>query len=306
TGFRVIVSTDNQIQKDFKYELPKSGMYVFKVNFYGKTKDGATYLLKDLGELKNEGSSGIVLGGGEHTVTLLYERAYQSLLDEIELMVKYEDVTSKADYLVLDLSSNEMRTSVTGPDIKDGLCRTDELWLKRIHSNINYHNCFYIGIFEITQKQFKTTSNKNPSAYLGDIRPVENVSYKTTSEFLEKLVEKTGNKFNLPTEEQWEYACTTDVQDMDEVGRYADDSDDGKGGYSEHTVVGSYSPNKWGLYDMLGNVCEWCKENNDIYVVRGGGWRDEARDCCYWSRIEVANDSYHNDRYGFRVVLPQY
>lgn len=150
---------------------------------------------------------------------------------------------------------------------------------------------FYIGVFPITQKQFFLVYGSNPSNYQGDTRPVEKVNYgilrgeskgagwPSSNEvdedsFLGKLRAKTGRDFDLPTEAQWEYACragtttalntgknlTWPSQDsaMDEAGRYLSNQKDGRGGYSEHTKVGSYLPNAWGLYDMHGNVRECC------------------------------------------------
>ena len=150
---------------------------------------------------------------------------------------------------------------------------------------------FYIGVFPITQEQFFLVYGSNPSNYQGDTRPVEKINYgilrgeskgagwPSSNEvdedsFLGKLRAKTGRDFDLPTEAQWEYACragtttalntgknlTWPSQDsaMDEAGRYLSNQKDGRGGYSEHTKVGSYLPNAWGLYDMHGNVRECC------------------------------------------------
>lgn len=150
---------------------------------------------------------------------------------------------------------------------------------------------FYIGVFPITQKQFSLVYGSNPSNYQGDTRPVEKINYgilrgeskgagwPSSNEvdedsFLGKLRAKTGRDFDLPTEAQWEYACragtttalntgknlTWPSQDsaMDEAGRYLSNQKDGRGGCSEHTKVGSYLPNAWGLYDMHGNVRECC------------------------------------------------
>lgn len=150
---------------------------------------------------------------------------------------------------------------------------------------------FYIGVFPITQKQFFLVYGSNPSNYQGDTRPVEKINYgilrgeskgagwPSSNEvdedsFLGKLRAKTGRDFDLPTEAQWEYACRAGIttalntgknltwpsQDsaMDEAGRYLSNQKDGRGGYSEHTKVGSYQPNAWGLYDMHGNVRECC------------------------------------------------
>lgn len=151
---------------------------------------------------------------------------------------------------------------------------------------------FYMGVFEVTQKQWQLVMGTTPSSDKGDFRPVECISYgmiRGTSNgagwpthnqvdatsFMGVFRVKTGLTFDLPTEAQWEYACragtstalnsgkdltaTETCSNMAEVGRYSYNRSDGKGGYtSGHTKVGSYLPNAWGLYDMHGNVYEWC------------------------------------------------
>ena len=150
---------------------------------------------------------------------------------------------------------------------------------------------FYIGVFEVTQKQWQLVTGTTPSYYKGDTRPVEGVSYNDirgtvngaawptngqvdAGSFLGKLRARTAITLDLPTEAQWEYACragtstalnsgnnlTNAISDasVSEVGRYYYNQSDGKGGYSQHTKVGSYKVNAWGLYDMHGNVMEWC------------------------------------------------
>ena len=171
---------------------------------------------------------------------------------------------------------------------------------------------FYIGIFEVTQKQYQNVMGSNPvsvSGEIGNTRPVAYVSYEnirgaktatqwqtdpnpTADSFAGKLIEKCKSRdpatgkydvavqgFDLPTDFQWEYACragtvgafnTTNSYDStktDEqmaqlklLGRYSGNTGDGKGGFAQHTVVGNYLPNGWGLYDMHGNVWEWCRD----------------------------------------------
>jgi len=152
---------------------------------------------------------------------------------------------------------------------------------------------FYIGVFTVTQKQWDLVMGGiNPSTHPGDTRPVETVSYDMirgsgngaqypasnqvdAGSFMGVLRTKTLLTFDLPTEAQWEYACragTTNALNSDknlsatytfcpnmaEVGRYDNNKNDGKGGYNEHTKVGCYAPNAWGLYDMHGNILENC------------------------------------------------
>ena len=215
---------------------------------------------------------------------------------------------------------------------------------------------FYIGVFEVTQKQFELIKGYNPSCYLGETRPVEYVSYdvlRGTSKganwpadnevdddsFFGLLRTKTQKSFDLPTEAQWEYACRaktttawnngtniTNVYtdgNLDKLGRYFHNVDDNKGGYEEHTTVGSYLCNNWGLYDMHGNVDELCldwydtyddtiiidpvgPESGDDHPIRGGSWNvryyDSARGCRSANRLDIGSGSTFDDT-GFRVVL---
>lgn len=145
---------------------------------------------------------------------------------------------------------------------------------------------YYIGVFEVTQKQYELVTGNNPSSNKGDLRPVEEVSWnmirgnssicnwpsvKTIdpNSFIGLIRSKTGLPLDLPTEAQWEYACRAGTtssynnggdkeEDLKKLGRYFDNRLDGRGGYSSHTTVGSYAPNAWGLYDMHGNELEWC------------------------------------------------
>ena len=205
---------------------------------------------------------------------------------------------------------------------------------------------FYIGVFEITQKQYQLVTGSNPSSYKGDMRPVENVSWNdirgnsstynwpnvTTvdpSSFMGRMQSKTGLNFDLPTESQWEYACRAGTtssynnggssnNDLKQLGRFSGNQSDGRGGYSPHTTVGSYSPNAWGLYDMHGNVWEWCLDwygglNSDpatdfpgsssgsYRMLRGGSWNYVA-DYCTSSSWDRSNPSGYNFNDGFRLA----
>jgi len=132
----------------------------------------------------------------------------------------------------------------------------------------------------------------NPSHYKGPRNPVENVSWDDCQEFLVELNAKTGGrggKFVLPTQAQWEYTCragSTDKfcfgDDEKQLGKYAwyrANSDD------KTHLVGGRKPNAWGLYDMHGNVWEWCQDWYGTYkegsyrVSRGGSWGDVGRNC---------------------------
>ena len=212
---------------------------------------------------------------------------------------------------------------------------------------------FYIGVFQVTQKQYKLIKGKNPSLFKGPMRPVDGVSYEDIrgkrkgaqwpennlvdkNSFFGILRAKTKLAFDLPTEAQWEYACragtTTawnngaDITDkekdpeLDKLGRYLRNGAVSiKDGTSAHAIVGSYQPNVWGLYDMHGNVREWCldwydeclyneetdpkgPESGEYRVIRNGGWPDDAYFCRSASRFRLPPDTDRND-HGFRVIL---
>lgn len=152
---------------------------------------------------------------------------------------------------------------------------------------------FYLGVFEVTQEQWQTVMGSNPSTFKGPKLPVETVSWNDCQSFLIKLKERTGRKFALPTEAQWEYACRAGTTTRYSFGDAEDSFDEYVWfmGNSENTThpVGEKKPNPWGLYDIHGNVMEWCADGYAPYpsgdvtdpqgallgssrVVRGGDW----------------------------------
>ncbi len=270
---------------------------------------------------------------GKHRMTWNVTADYPNLSCE-KFSVKMTALTGGAPYMVVDLSggvdaenypvsylsavpeggwTDEYKTTklvlrLIPPGTFMMGSPTDELghnWYKTANSWDEWGNSetlhqvtltkpFYIGVFEVTQKQCELVTGDNPtwSGRRGDSRPVEGMSYASIrgtlngamwpihnqvdeSSFMGKLRTKTNALFDLPTEAQWEYACragtstslnsgknitgTESCPNMSEVGRYRGNIKDGKGGYSDsHTTVGSYLPNAWGLYDMHGNLAEWC------------------------------------------------
>ena len=187
---------------------------------------------------------------------------------------------------------------------------------------------FHIGAFEVTQEQYQKVMGKNPSHFKGPNNPVEKVTWDEAVEFcrrLSKLPEEkaAGHVYRLPTEAEWEYACragtTTkfsfgdDEGQLDQYAWYRDS----KGTKGTHPV-GEKKPNPWGLYDMHGNVGEWCQDRFGEYprgpvtdptgpttgsgrVLRGGGWFYHAWYCLSGRRGRYNPAlSYYSE--GFRVA----
>ncbi len=193
---------------------------------------------------------------------------------------------------------------------------------------------FFMGKYEVTQEQYQVVMGNNPSNFKGAKRPVEKVSWDKAVEFCQKLSQKTGKTYRLPSEAEWEYACragsttpfyfgetiTPDLVNYD--GSSSPYGSAPKGLYRQQTTdVGSFPPNSFGLYDMHGNVWEWCSDKwhgnyngaptdgsswetgtDDNRVVRGGSWYGDAVGCrsAYRSRNSVGN---RGSSFGFRVAL---
>ncbi len=124
---------------------------------------------------------------------------------------------------------------------------------------------FYLGKFEVTQEQWMVVMGKNPSNTKGEKLPVTNVSWDDCQEFINKLNSMNKGRFRLPSEAEWEYACragsTTTFSFGDKIT--PKDANFSRSKLNKTTPVGSYKPNAFGLYDMHGNVVEWC---NDWYA----------------------------------------
>ena len=297
---------------------------------------------------------------------------------DLAFTAEYDDLQQ---YLVIDLSGGT--DAATYPvdylaDIPEGgwtdEYKTTKLVMRRIDpgtftkassSQVTLTQPYYIGVFELTQRQWELVMGTRPSAFSNSVcyatRPVEKVSYNQIRgadlgrwwpqmnavddvSFMGKLRAKTGRLFDLPTEAQWEYACragtTTDLNtgknlaasngvdgNMAEVGRYYYNSGRYNDSYSYDSTdelgtakVGSYVPNAWGLYDMHGNVNEFCldwylaeevsgtndpvgPETGTQRSVRGGSWGNYSTWCKSSARgLNLAPNSVDATR-GFRLVI---
>ena len=326
---------------------------------------------------------------GEHTVKWDWmAQGIEAVSENVTFLVEYA-WEEEPRYCVVDLSAGAGATNYPVEFLAeppDGGFNTDEfktgkLALRRVDpthdwnggafmmgksvfdgregTNTRLTNAYYIGVFEMTQRQWELVEGWNPAKWQqGGTWPVEYVSYETirgtqegaqwpkgrgvdADSFAGKLRARTGLGFDLPTEAQWEFACRagteTDLNsgknltnggedaEMGKVGRYGSNS---LGVTNRTASVGSYDPNAWGLYDMHGNVREWCldwyganlpgglepdgpdSDEDKTRVVRGGGWSSDAEHCTSAyresaaERMEGTEPSFASIDLGLRLCIP--
>ena len=369
---------------DINYEI-RSDDAEAKFFVYPKGEDRRLGTPIVMHTLSGDGATNAV-GVGTHSM-IWDAKADMPAFHTTNFVVTIQAISQGAQYLVVDLSGGTnavtypVRYSTTPPDVTTDKCRTTELWLRLVlpgtfmmgspttekhhGSNEQLHPVrltrpYYIGVFELTQKQWLLISGtQNAIYYAGECRPVDAVSYSMIrgsslgaqwprsyavddDSFIGIMRRRTALNFDLPTEAQWEYACratTTNVwnsgaegiwsgyhgdyQDNSELnilGRYGHDRGDGHDSYSEHTKVGLYLPNAWGLYDMHGNVYEWCLDGykslmadyeeidpvgadaTGSRVYRSGYWDSNAADCRASWRSSRTPESVIKGSFGFRLV----
>ena len=190
---------------------------------------------------------------------------------------------------------------------------------------VTFTNDYYIGKYEVTQALWQAVMGNNPSNFKGDNLPVEKVSWDDCQEFISKLNRITGKTFRLPTEAEWEYAARGGKKsrgyqycgsnNISDVAWYGDNS-----GSKTH-AVGSKQANELGIYDMTGNVWEWCQDwcgkyssssqvnptgatSGSIRVFRGGSVSNAARGCCLSCRGGDTPGNRYRDL-GLRLVLSE-
>ena len=196
---------------------------------------------------------------------------------------------------------------------------------KPVH-RVTLTNNYYIGKYEVTQALWQAVMGSNPSQIKGDNLPVETVDWNDCQGFISKLNAMTGKRFRLPTEAEWEYAARggkksrgyqySGSNTLGDVAWY-----DGNSGFKTH-AVGTKQPNELGIYDMAGNVLEWCQDRYGSYssspqtnptravggagrVNRGGSLADPARDCRTSFRSTLVTSDIRSSVLGLRLVLSE-
>ena len=178
---------------------------------------------------------------------------------------------------------------------------------------------FYMAKYEVTQEQWEAVMGNNPSEIKGVKLPVTQVSWEDCQEFIKKLNRKTTGGYRLPTESEWEFACRAGTTTAYSFGGSLTKADANYGGIANIKQVGRYKPNTFGLYDMHGNVWEWCEDWEGAYpagaitdpkgaatanrrVLRGGSCLDlgpEVRSSC---RLGSTPTDRTDGVYGFRLA----
>ena len=233
---------------------------------------------------------------------------------------KFENQTITVDGVSFKMIAVEGGTFLMGSSESDTDADDDE----KPQHEVTLSN-YYIGETEVTQELWETVMGSNPSEFKGPKLPVENVSWSDCQTFINKLNEKTGKTFRLPTEAEWEYAARggkklkgytySGSNSIGDVAWYSDNS-----GETTHDV-GTKQANELGIYDMSGNVWEWCQDwygktyyenspstdplgpdSGSARVLRGGSWWTVAGGC------RVANRNWDSPGYrffnlGFRLAL---
>ena len=276
-------------------------------------------------------------------------RTYVLVLNQMGMSSNPADVSTTVSTVSVSpvqvpaVPSNTISDDAITIPVKDGICiemvkveggtfmmgATSEM--KNPNSNekpvhqVTLTNDYYMGKYEVTQALWQAVMGSNPSEYKGDNLPVETVSWNDCQKFISKLNSLTGRMFRLPTEAEWEYAARggkesrgyqySGSSNISDVAWYDENS-----GSKTHPV-GTKQANELGIYDMTGNVWEWCSDWYSSYssssqtnptgsdsgsarVSRGGGWFNDASYCRLSVRFYYTPD-FRLDILGLRLALSE-
>jgi len=220
-----------------------------------------------------------------------------------------------------ELVSVEGGTFSMGCDTPGYDCMSEEKPVRQVTLS-----SFKIGKYEVTQGQWKAVMGNNPSynSQAGDDYPVENVSWDEVHDFIKKLNNLTGKQYHLPTEAEWEYAARGGNKGGNNYkysgGNTVNDVAWHGGNSGSSRSVGEKKANELGIYDMSGNVKEWCSDWYALYpanaetnptgpslssgnrICRGGSWGDPALNCRVAARAAESPYTSGNEFIGFRLV----
>lgn len=228
---------------------------------------------------------------------------------------------NQSEISIIDISSIENQmVEIPGGQVELRDDRIKQKWTVEI-------DAFLLSKFPVTQGFYFDVTKEEPSSIKGNGNPVETVTWKDAVVFCNKLsariglspcytikegneeivFDRTANGFRLPTEAEWEYACKAGSRgirygELNLIAWFKDNS-----GKTTHPV-GQKEPNAWGLYDMLGNVWEWCSDIYDetVYgsyrIFRGGGWSDDERSVMATTRRRSHPLKFKIDDLGFRIA----
>jgi len=319
-----------------------------QVTLNGGDEGAEIYIDGDLTGTMPSGSYSITLSEGKHEIELIKPISHPD---------KYDQYYAKKKIMIADKSSQTLSISMhrrQSPDYKEkyeaaqrekfaSVLQSIESTMVKIPSgdfmmgsnsggndekpvHRVYINSFKMGKYEVTQALWQAVMGSNPSRFKGDNRPVENVSWNDIQRFIGILNEVTGKHFRLPTEAEWEYVAragsTTKYSWGNAVGHNRANCDGCGSQWDDKKTapVGSFSANKFGLYDMHGNVWEWVQDryhnsykgapskgsawesgSDSRRVLRGGSWNDIPY--ALRSALRVRDRPVNRDfRPGFRLV----
>jgi len=282
------------------------------------TPSGAKVYLDNADTGKTTNAALTLLAPGNHTV-LLTLRGYRDFSQQVTVAAG-QTATVSASLVATGVLEPEMVRLPGGTFLMGSDSAESDAIERPVHSVTL--SGFEIGKYEVTQEEFISVMNMNPSLFRDNVRnPVEQVSWYTAQQYIDALNAATGKSYRLPTEAEWEYACRAGTTgdrygDINAVAWYLANAGD------QERPVGQKLPNAFGLFDMLGNVSEWCSDwfgmysasaqtnprgpaTGDRKILRGGSWYMEAG-------LVRASDRYANgpslppinwgDDLGFRVA----
>jgi len=284
--------------------------------------------------IRDNGNILVCLNGKEYPMRSVSNSATQSTYDQLARTLNNPSTTSNRTFTVKGVSFTMVYvqggTFTMGATSEQGSDALD--WEKPTHSVTL--SSYMIGQTEVTQALWQAVMGNNPSRFTGDSRrPVENVSWDDCQEFLRKLNSLTGQRFRLPTEAEWEFAARGGVNSrgykysgsntLGNVAWYDSNACDGVGrnspNYGTHPV-GTKQSNELGIYDMSGNVIEWCSDwygdyssssqtnpqgpsSGSDHVLRGGSWNNFTRSCRVSFRFEYWAPDFRFIYYGLRLAF---